>query len=157
MSDAAEDSAAAGAVAVVQVSPTTKRRVKREADFARLSAGPAKVTARVKESIIGKELDRLRGGAPVIPIISPHRRIARQVAAYQNGRQIVGAEVEGWNSEAQRWVPGRVVSTSTRRPRGEGGAATTAYVLVDIHHLNPATGPGSRRAYVVECVRRVPG
>ena len=150
------EAALADGAADAAVSPTTMRQAKRQADFARLGAGPAKVTARVKESIIGKELDRLKGGAPAIPVISPNRRIVRSVAAFKNGRQIVGAAVEGWNNVTGRWVPGSVVSTSTRRPRGEGDAATTAYVLVDILHPDSATGISSRRAYMVECVRRVP-
>ena len=153
MSDAAAPAAAEAAVVVV-LSPRRAKRLRvRSADFARLRAGPAKVTARQKESIVGKELDRLKSGTPVMPVISPSRRITRQIAGFKNGAQIAGAAVEGWNSVKGQWVPGTVVSSSIRRPRGAppGAAGATAHVLVVVRHLD-----GCKRAYMVECLRRGP-
>jgi hypothetical protein len=149
MSQVAADVSPAEDAAVV--SPASKRHAKRAADFARLSAGPAKVAARIKESVLGKELDRLVAGIPTLPVFSPNRRIPRHIAAFKNGSQIAGESVMAWNSVKRQWVQGRVMSTSTRRPRGETDAATAAHVLVDVQHLD-----GTRRAYMVEFVARMP-
>ena len=114
--------------------------------------------ARLKERIIGKELDRLQRCVTAVPPITPALTIDRDIAAFNNGELVKGIMVDACNPRTGLWVRGVIsqLGSASRCQRGARAAAAPGdelgkHVLVIV----TLPGGGGERAYRVECLRRV--
>jgi len=104
----------------------------------------------VRNSLVGKELDRLSGvGFPAVPKVPPELQIDRGQAAYANGVEIRGLRVEAYNTCTRTWSLGVIQSVHLRsHRRTQWGEFVIAY----IEHEDPAV---RARAYEVSFLRKV--
>jgi len=109
-------------------------------------------TSQVRESLVGKEVDRLSGaGRPALPDIPLGQRIDRGVAAYANGAQVRGLRVEAYNAQTRVWSMGTIQSVHVRAHR-RSQEGRGMFVIACITHDDAAIRP---RAYEVSFLRLV--
>ena len=104
-----------------------------------------------RNSIIGKELDRLRVNSYVAPEIPVDKRVRRRMASHNNGALVIGWRVRAFNYLSQKWLVGVIVHVANRKPRGRKNTSKRR-VLAIVKHDDEKI---KDRAYEVGCLERV--